>query len=115
MIKKAADMRTEPRENMRGGSGTATIVHCVEKDDLKANARLCAKLILPPGSGIGEHQHMAEDEVFIVIKGTGLLHDGVTETRVNAGDSVLTGNGASHAIRNDGDECLEIIAVIMCY
>ncbi len=39
----------------------------------------------------------------------------VRETRISAGDSVLTGKGASHAVKNDGKEDLEIIAVIMCY
>jgi mannose-6-phosphate isomerase-like protein (cupin superfamily) len=31
------------------------------------------------------------------------------------GDAILTGNGESHALANDGDEPLELIAMIMCY
>ncbi len=82
---------------------------------MTANARLCARLVIPPGAGIGSHPHEKEDEVYIITRGTGILDDGSTETRVDAGDAVLTGKGESHAIRNDGSEDLEFIAVIMCY
>ena len=115
MIRKPADMKEETRENMRGGDGSVTIRHYFTKDEFTANARLCAKLIIPPGAGIGSHQHDAEDEVYIVTQGSGLLDDGTEETRVSAGDAILTGNGGSHAIRNDGAEPLEMIAVIACY
>lgn len=115
MIRKAAEMRSEVRENMRGGAGAVTIRHYVGKEEFKAPVRLCAHLVLPPGAGIGPHVHDKEDEVFLITKGTGLLHDGEKESRVSAGDAILTGNGASHAIRNDGRENLEIEAIIVTY
>jgi mannose-6-phosphate isomerase-like protein (cupin superfamily) len=115
MIRRACDGRTEIREKMRGGAGAVTIRHYVEKDAFTADTRLCAHLTLPPGTGIGMHQHEKEDEVFIIVRGTGILNDGKRETAVSAGDAVLTGGGESHAIRNDGNENLEIVAVIMCY
>ena len=115
MIRKESEMKTEGREKMRGGDGMVTIRHYFGKDDFTANVRLCAKLILPPGAGIGSHQHDREDEVYIVTKGSGILDDGKTQTLVSEGDAVLTGKGESHAIRNDGTEDLELTAVIMCY
>jgi len=115
MIRRKAEMKEEVRENMRGGAGAVTIRHYFSKDEMTCNSRLCAKMTLPPGAGIGKHQHDAEDEVYIVASGAGLLNDGTQEIRVNKGDTILTGNGESHAIRNDGTEPLEIIAIIMCY
>ena len=115
MIRAAAEMRSEVRDNMRGGEGSVTISHYFDKSEFAANLRLCARLTLPPGSGIGSHEHAAEDEVYIVVKGSGILDDGPSQTRVSTGDAVLTGQGGSHAVRNDGDEDLEIIAFIMCY
>jgi len=115
MIRKQAEMREQVRENMRGGGGAVTIRHCFEKDEMKANTRLCARLVLPPGAGIGRHEHTNEDEVFIITRGSGILDDGKTEALVTEGDAILTGNGESHAIRNDGTENLELIAIIMCY
>jgi len=115
MIRKSAEMRSEVREKMRGGEGAVTFRHYFAKEEFGAAVRLCAKLTLPPGASIGAHQHKGEDEVYIVTKGSGLLDDGARKTRIVVGDSVLTGKGASHAVKNDGKEDLEIIAVIMCY
>ena len=115
MIRLAKDMKTEVRDKMRGGPGSVTIRHFFDKDEIAAKTRLCAELILPPGAGIGNHEHVAEDEVYIVTHGSGLLDDGKTRTRIAAGDAVLTGRGGSHSVTNDGKEDLRIIAVIMCY
>jgi len=115
MIRTPADMMTEVRENMRSGAGQVTIQHFFKADEIRARTRLCARLTLPPGASIGTHPHEREDEVFVVVKGAGVLDDGQTETPVAEGDAILTGNGESHGIRNTGDEDLEIIAVIMLY
>lgn len=115
MIRKPEDMRIQIREDMRGGQGAVSIRHCFEKEEMKANVRLCSRLTLPPGVSIGTHRHENEDEVFIITAGTGVLDDGTTETPVQAGDAILTGKGESHAIRNCGDDDLEIVAMIICY
>lgn len=115
MIRKLLEMETEVRERMRGGEGSVTFRHMFKKDDFTAPVRLCAALIIPPASGIGSHQHLTEDEIYIVTRGSGILDDGETKTRVTVGDAVLTGKGESHAVHNDGDEPLEIMAIIVCY
>ena len=115
MIRKFADRVVESRTAMRGGTGTVTVRHFFQKEEITAKTRLCAALTLPPGASIGPHQHVGEDEVYIVTKGTGLLDDGITQTPVTVGDAILTGNGESHSISNTGATDLEIMAVIMCY
>ena len=115
MIRRSDERKTETREKMRGGTGTVTIEHYFRKDEFSAKARLCARLTLPPGASIGAHQHEAEDEVYIVEQGHGVLDDGTSKQMVSVGDAVLTGNGESHAIANCGEEDLVITAVIMCY
>ena len=115
MIRKFAELSTEVRENMRGGPGSVTVRHVFKQDEFTAKVRLCATCIIPPGAGIGPHQHTGEDEVYIITRGTGILDDGQTRTRVSAGDAVLTGNGESHAIYNDGEETLEVTAFIASY
>lgn len=115
MIKKRSEQATEVRKNMRGGPGEVEIRHYLNKDEFGARCRLCAELVLSPGSGIGEHQHVDEDEVFIIQRGRGVVTDGGKEAEVVAGDSILTGKGASHSIKNTGNEDLVVTAIIMQY
>jgi len=115
MIRRVTEQETEIRARMRDGHGSVTLHHFFKKEEITAKTRLCARLTLPPGASIGPHQHTDEDELYVIIKGHGLLDDGTTRTPVGEGDAILTGNGASHAIANAGDTDLEIIAVIMRY
>jgi len=106
-------MTVETRDNMRGGTGAITFQHLFKAEEFASRVRLCAKLTVPPGASIGMHTHEQEDEIYLILAGTGVLSDGAAESRVAAGDAVLTGRGGSHAVRNDGSEPLEIAAVIV--
>lgn len=115
MIHKPAEMKTEIKEQVRGGKGKVTFQHLFPKEEIKAKTRLCARLILPPGASIGPHRHDGEDELFVVIRGSGVIDDGKTRTAVGAGDAILTGNGESHSLENSGSDPLEVLALIMLY
>jgi mannose-6-phosphate isomerase-like protein (cupin superfamily) len=114
MIRKSAQMEVEVR-NIRNGIGNVSVQHLFKKDEITARTRMCARLTLPPGVSIGMHKHENEDELFIITRGTGLIDDGKTRTPVQAGDATLTGKGEAHAVINNGNEPMEIIAIIMLY
>ena len=115
MIRMGNKLESEVRNEMRGGKGSVTIRHFFKQNEIKAKCRLCSRLILPPGASIGAHKHEAEDEIYIIERGVGILDDGCNKIKVEPGDAVLTGDGECHSISNAGNEPLELIAVIMCY
>jgi mannose-6-phosphate isomerase-like protein (cupin superfamily) len=115
MLKKKNHQEIEKREAMRGGAGSVTIRHYLKPEEIKARTRLCAELILPPGAGIGSHDHIDEDEIYIIHKGQGLMTDCDKEFPVEAGDAILTGQGASHSIKNTGAGDLVVTAIIIKY
>jgi mannose-6-phosphate isomerase-like protein (cupin superfamily) len=112
MIRNAEQMRTEVREHMRGGPGKVFMRHIIEKEEL-SHSRLFAEVILEPGDGIGVHEHSGETEYYWILSGSGTVAEADGERRVSAGDVVITGNGASHSIRNDGSEPLRFAALIL--
>ncbi len=116
MIRKAGSYATEVREAMKGGPGAVTMEHYFKKDEFGGtHARVCSKLIIPPGAGIGFHEHVTEDEVYVVLKGRGEVNDNGTIAEIGPGDSVLTGKGAGHCVKCIGDETLEILALVVTY
>jgi len=115
MHKKNHARESETREAMRGGAGKITVRHYFKSGDLKARTRLCAELVIPAGASIGAHDHVDEDEIYIIHRGKGIMTDGGEEFEVAAGDAVVTGQGAFHSIRNTGTEDLLITAVIIKY
>ena len=116
MIRKSGSYRTEVRENMRGGSGSVKIEHFWEPGkEMLAHNRMAARRTLPPGASFGCRNHENEDEIFVIVKGQAEADDNGTLSILNAGDTLLTGNGAGHSIRNIGEEDLELVAVISTY
>jgi mannose-6-phosphate isomerase-like protein (cupin superfamily) len=114
MVIRRADMQTEHREKMRGGRGTISITNLVKPADVP-HARLLADIEIPPGASIGEHEHGAETEYYIIHGGRAIVVDSGVEREVTAGDVVVTGGGASHSIRNASDKPLRMIALIITH
>jgi mannose-6-phosphate isomerase-like protein (cupin superfamily) len=116
MIIHRNEMRQEQKEKMRGGEGTVDFFHFIDgtaDSEVQRHVRLAAELTLPPGASIGYHQHTGETEYFIFIEGTGIVNDNGAEVPVKKGDVVITGNGASHSVRNSGSVPLILNAIIV--
>lgn len=115
MIKRADEMLSELRENVRGGKGTVEFVHIFDRQELKGQARIVARLILNPGCSIGKHPHENEEEIYYMMKGKGQIDDNGDVRELCAGDVAITGGGGYHSIINNSDEILEIFAVVLLY
>jgi len=107
-------MKVEDKERMRDGEGAVHFTYLLDGSTQK-NARMFAELTLNPGSSIGYHRHDSETEYYFILSGTGIVNDDGKEVEVKQGDSVITGNGASHSIKNTGSVPLVFHAVIVTY
>lgn len=105
-------MKTEVRPKMRGGSGEARFTYLMNAGEVP-HARLFSTITLDPGSSIGEHTHTGEVEYYWILQGEGIVTESDGEKIVKEGDLVITGGGASHAIRNEGSEPLRFLALII--
>jgi len=113
MIRKAADCKKEYRENMRGGNGTVELTNFASPAELNEKGRLFANITLKPGCSIGYHVHENDSELFYLMKGEALYNDNGVAYTVSAGDVMICGAGTGHAIANNGEEDVEICAVIL--
>ena len=114
MVIHRNQMKSEVKEKMRDGEGSVEITYLVDAEKEK-NTRLLAEVTLKPGCSIGYHEHINETEYYFIISGTGTVNDDGKEVTVKAGDAIITGNGASHSIKNSGTEDLVFHAVIITY
>jgi mannose-6-phosphate isomerase-like protein (cupin superfamily) len=112
MLIKRKDMKVECKEKLREGEGKVTFTHLVPAE-VKRHVKLFAELSLEPGVSIGYHDHPADTEYFVILRGRGVLNDNGVEKPVMKGDVVITGNGSFHSIKNTGEGVLEMLAVII--
>ena len=111
MLYKKDTHTTEYREHMRGGDGTVELTTLAR--EIPKNLRLYTMIRLVPGASIGYHVHENETEIFHFLSGSGAVDDNGEKVRVSAGDTLSTPSGCGHAVKNDGDEGLVFLAVIV--
>lgn len=63
-----------------------------------------------PGGEQQMHVHEAEEQVYVVVRGRGLMKTGDEEQDVVAGTLIFVPPGTPHAIRNTGDETLTFVS-----
>ena len=114
MVISRNEMKVEDKDRLRDGEGVTHMIHLLDVSKEK-NARMFAELTLMPGCSIGYHKHESETEYYFILSGTGTVNDDGKEVQVKQGDSVVTGNGASHSIKNTGSVPLVFHAVIITY
>ena len=113
MIKKNNDMTRKTVEHMRDGNGSVDQMLILDGRDMAPHTRLCGMMTLDKGCSIGLHTHIKETEYYFILSGEGIVTEADGEKKVSKGDVVITGDGESHAIRNESTAPLVFVALIV--
>ena len=112
MVFKQSDLKGDMIEGLLGGKGSVCLTP-LDTALLPEKCGLFAKLTLPAGSTVGEHEHVGEAEVFCFLSGSGFVTDDGERVKIERGDVMITVSGHRHSIENTGKEDMELIAVII--
>ncbi len=63
-----------------------------------------------PGSEQPVHGHPEQEQVYVIVRGRGLMRVGDEEAEVRAGTLVYVPPGSGHAVRNTGEEPLVYVS-----
>lgn len=102
----------EERTNPAGGTGTITLEHFYPNKQFGGEGATFAKVTIPPGAGIGYHQHVGNGEIYHFLEGRGIYNDNGTEIPVSPGMTTYCPDGEYHGVKNDGDVDLVFVAQI---
>lgn len=112
MIIHRSTARQREIPDCHGGMGSVVCTEYLEENESTApGITLVHDDILPPGVSIGEHLHSDDEEVYVILEGTGSMTvDGVRQV-VTAGDVCVTRAGHSHSLINSGQQPLRLLVV----
>jgi quercetin dioxygenase-like cupin family protein len=93
-----------------GGKGVVLAERVLER--LTASGlRFVDFVDIPAGSTVGRHTHGADEELYIVISGRGMVELDGSTTEIGAGDVAVNRPGGTHALRAIGDAGLRMVVV----
>ena len=103
------------RKDVAGGHGSVFTEYAFTRDKaLKDQAiKEVSWLRIMPGDSIGYHQHVTNEDTYVIVSGEGVFKDKDGKDKpVKAGDVTIVRKGESHGIANSGKEPLVIVDVI---
>jgi quercetin dioxygenase-like cupin family protein len=107
MIRKSEEQRIFTR------SPGVEIRVLAEPNEMFNAGRLYAHITIAPGASLEYHRHEEEMESFYVAKGSCRVRDNETTAVLQVGDMLITPNDQAHAVYNDSNEPVELIALII--
>ena len=115
MLYRSNELEAVTVEKPRGGEGTMDCMFAFQMGKAPDGSALqvLVRQILMPGCSIGYHQHVDNEELYVILSGAGTFYD--EENRavpVGPGDMTLTTKGQSHGLSNSGTEPLVFLAVM---
>lgn len=99
------------RTNEHGGSGDIVFRRLLERTSFSAPIDFVDYTIVPPGSVIGRHQHVGNDEMYFIVSGEPRIQVNDEETRFGPGGLSVVRDGQSHSLTNDTDRDVIILVV----
>jgi len=113
MIRRKDEYAVE-RRPVGGGIGDIEFRHKFSVEETLGKCRICAELVIQPGQTIGEHAHINDVEIYYVVSGELVsVDEQKDETSFKQGDMMFTGGGAKHAVRNDSNEPVHMLAIVI--
>ena len=113
MIRRKEDVRIRKVNGAQGGEGEVVFYDWLLPEEAPGHGRVFSKLVIPPGASLGYHQHEGEFEAYYVLSGEAVVDDNGTEQVLHAGDMAYCKDGDGHSTRNDSNEDLVLLVLIM--
>lgn len=111
ILKNFMRLRTRPMNHCHKGKGTILFRRVWNNQDFQTKWSFVDHTILPPGTSIGLHKHGENEEMYIILRGQGIMTVDGEEREIGAGDMILNGPWGTHGLRNDSQEDLEILVI----
>jgi len=101
----------QAQESSHGGDGPVDLYEVWSKDDFESAIDFFDRVVVKPGSTVGTHRHGDNEEMYVILSGTGTMTIDGTPTRIKAGDMILNRAGGEHGLVNDSDADIDILVL----
>ncbi len=111
MIRNFLTCESETYQNSHDGIGEIEIQKVFRRADFQGGWDFALRVVMAPNSSMGIHEHGQDEEMYIILKGEGLMTIEGRERRVGVGDMVLNKPGGTHGLLNDTDSEIELLII----
>ena len=98
-------------DNSHGGEGRIEIQKVFKREDFNGAWDFALRVVMPPNSSMGLHEHGNDEEMYIILRGQGLMTMDGKEKKVEKGDMILNQPYGKHGLLNDSNQDIELLII----
>ena len=111
MIKNFLTSNKPLKRDSHGGVGKIDLYEIWDGSDFESKIEFFDRVVVPPKSTIGFHQHGDNEEMYIILKGEGLMKIEEENVIVRGGDMILNPKGGKHGLSNNSESDIDILII----
>ncbi|WP_438465928.1 cupin domain-containing protein [Marinomonas sp. PE14-40] len=95
------------------GEGVTELYEIWSKSDFISRCDFIDRQVIPPNSTVGYHKHGNNEEMYIILEGTGTMTIAGQQVKVKKGDMIKNPPYGEHGLINDSDANIDILIIQM--
>ena len=113
MILRVNEINVQKQEKPRGGRGFMESFPYKSVEGIAGEIKMFSVINLQKDSKVGYHKHENDNEIYLMLDGSGVISDNGKEDILNPGDMIVTLKGESHSIENKSETNIVFLAIII--
>ena len=93
------------------GNGPIAFRRLLDESDFSSPIDFVDFTIIPPGSTIGTHRHVGNDEIYFIVQGRPRVAVDGNERRLEPGAVAIVRSGQTHCLVNDSSDEVKILVI----
>jgi len=111
MIRNFYQTEKQIQHSAHEGLGAVELYEIWGKSDFLSNCDFIDRQIIPPNSTVGYHQHGNNEEMYIVLEGSGTITIEGQEFKIKKGDMIKNPPYGKHGLVNDSNSNIELLII----
>ena len=111
MIRNFLDTEKQIQHSAHEGIGSVELYEIWSKSDFLSHCDFIDRQVIPPNSTVGYHKHGNNEEMYIVLEGTGTMTIDNHNVRVKKGDMIKNPPYGAHGLVNDSTANIELLII----
>ena len=111
MIRNFFDTKKQNKASSHDGKGAVELYEIWAKSDFISSCDFIDRLVIPPNSTIGYHKHGNNEEMYIILEGSGTMIIDNQEFKVKKGDMIKNPPYGEHGLVNDSNSDIDLLII----
>jgi len=111
VIKNFIETQAESCEGSHDGKGPYDLHEIWSSSDFQSKIDFIDRVVIPPNSTVGYHKHTHNEEMYIVLAGSGEMTLNGKKTAIKKGDMILNQPEGEHGLVNHSSGNIDLLVI----